>query len=294
MNSDLEYIKYLAQSIFSKDLTVTNVKRLGGLTNRTYYGEVGINKYVFRIPGEGTEVLINRQNEEVSTKLACKLGIDSELLFFNSDTGVKVTKYIDNAITMNVDSMQQYDNIELAALIFRKLHCSNVNTGILFDISQKISDYEKIISDNQVKFYDDYKIMKQTILNIKLKTKSEKISLTTCHNDPLCENWVRSGSKIYLIDWEYAGMNDCMWDLADISLEAEYDRNQDKFLLNKYFNRIVSRDEFFRFEANKIYIDFLWSLWGKTRVPFDGEVMEEYAFNRYNRMKYNLQNLQLF
>lgn len=111
------------------------------------------------------------------------------------------------------------------------------------------------------------------------------------HNDPLCENWVRGDSRMYLVDWEYAGMNDPMWDLADISIEADYDNSMDKDFLMAYFGRQATGKECRRFSANKIYLDFLWCLWGKTRVPFDGETMVRYADERYERLKRNLELL---
>ncbi len=57
-----------------------------------------------------------------------------------------------------------------------------------------------------------------------IKDRMNKLAITKtpCHNDPLCENWLRDPKRIYLVDWEYAGMNDPLWDLADISIEAGY------------------------------------------------------------------------
>ena len=86
-------------------------------------------------------------------------------------------------------------------------------------------------------------------------------------------------------------MNDPMWDLSDLSIEAEYSRQLDDELLKAYLGRNVSEEEHFRFQANKIFVDFLWSLWGKARVPFGGTEMEQYAWMRYNRMKQNLSKI---
>ena len=83
-------------------------------------------------------------------------------------------------------------------------------------------------------------------------------------------------------------MNDAMWDLADISIEATYSKAEDDLLLKEYFCRDYTREEYKNFTANKIYLDYLWTLWGKTRVPYDGEFMENYAKDRYVRLKDNL------
>ena len=91
-----------------------------------------------------------------------------------------------------------------------------------------------------------------------------------------------------MIDWEYAGMNDRMWDLADISIEAVFDRNYDALLLRSYFGEEPTEKIWKHFYANKIYVDFLWTLWAKTRVPFDGQPMEDWAVERYARLKKNI------
>ncbi len=69
---------------------------------------------------------------------------------------------------------------------------------------------------------------------------------------------------------------------------SEYGVREDELLLETYLEDKVGREEKLRFYTNKIYLDFLWSLWGKTRVPYDGETMEQYAATRYMRLKKNL------
>ena len=106
-----------------------------------------------------------------------------------------------------------------------------------------------------------------------------------CHNDPLCENWVEGNGRMYLIDWEYAGMNDGMWDIADVSIEAGFDETCDKLLLRAYMEKEPDVMDEKHFLASKIYVDYLWTLWAKARVPYDGQPMEDWAVERYSRMK---------
>jgi len=106
-----------------------------------------------------------------------------------------------------------------------------------------------------------------------------------CHNDPLCENWVEGDGRMYLIDWEYAGMNDGMWDVADVSIEAGFDGECDRLLLAAYLGREPELADEKHFLASKIYVDYLWTLWAKARVPYDGQPMEDWAVERYTRLK---------
>jgi len=271
---------------------ISDTERMGGLTNRTYLVDTDAGKYVVRLPGEGTEELINRHDEKISTELACDIDIDAKLYYFDADKGVKISQYIDNAETMHPEDMRKDENIILVAKVFRKLHDSGVDTKVPFDVIDMAETYEKFISDNGGKFYDDYNDVKEYINKVKSDYLPSVIK-APCHNDPLCENWVKQGNdKMYLVDWEYAGMNDPMWDVADISIEADMDEVMDTLLLETYFGRNVKPEEWKAFQINKVLIDYLWSLWGKTRAVFDGEEMEEYARERWQRMDKNREKLE--
>ena len=288
LDEDYSQLKQLALQLFSEK-EIESAERLGGLTNHTYAVTLSTGKYVFRLPGEGTEELINRHDEKVSTELAFHVGVDAPLIYIDAETGVKVTGYIDSAVTMSPESMKEHHNVLDAAKLFRILHTCERDTGVPFEVFEMAHGYEQFISSNGGSFYEDYSEVRAAVMAIKEKVDRYGTQKVPCHNDPLCENWVRDSDRMYLIDWEYAGMNDPMWDLADLSIEADYDASLDSALLTAYFDRAPSENERLRFEANKIFLDFLWSLWGKTRAPFDGEVMEEYAYARYSRLKQNLE-----
>ena len=133
--------------------------------------------------------------------------------------------------------------------------------------------------------------MKQTVMDIKAAVDAAGIApRVPCHNDSLMGNWVLDGDgKLYLIDWEYSGMNEAMWDLSCLSIEADYSPELDNQLLEAYFGRPATVEEKKRFIAAKMYVDYLWTLWGLTRVPFDGDFMQEYADGRYMRLKKNIE-----
>ena len=243
------------------------------------------NEYVVRIPGEGTEELIVRADEMVSTRLACDLGVDAEMLYFGTD-GAKVTRYIKNAVTMSADTIAESRHIEQVAAIFRTMHSCGVDTGVPFEVFEMAQGYEKIIADNNVPMYDDYAEKKREVMRIKAEVDAAvPAKKVPCHNDPLCENWVEGDGRMYLIDWEYAGMNDGMWDVADVSIEAGFDAVHDKMLLTAYLDREPTAVDEKHFLASKIYVDYLWTLWAKTRVPYDGQPMEDWATERYTRLK---------
>ena len=273
-----------------EDTEWSGIERLGGMTNHSYKITRNDGKeYLVRIPGDGTEEMINRLDERKSTELACSLGIDSELLYFGDD-GRKVMRFIHNPQPIDESVMQKDENILQAANIFRKLHTCGIDTGVRFEVFEMAALYEKIILDGGVALYDDYYDVKQTVMDIKGEVdKNGEAPKVPCHNDSLIGNWVLDeNNKLYLIDWEYSGMNEAMWDLSCLSIEAVYSPENDETLLNYYYGREASIEEKKRFVAAKLYVDYLWTLWGLTRVPFDGDFMQEYADNRYIRLKKNI------
>ena len=287
---DIPKLKELMKMVFGDD-EWKDIQRLGGMTNHSYKitrndGE----EYLVRIPGDGTEEMINRMDERKSTELACKLGIDSPLLYFGDD-GRKVMKFIHDPQEMNEDVMKSPENLKQAAAIFHKLHTCGEDTGVRFDVFEMADLYEKIIRDGGVAFYEDYENVKQTVMDIKAAVDATGVApRVPCHNDSLMGNWVLDGDgKLYLIDWEYSGMNEAMWDLSCFSIEADYSPDNDDQLLEEYYGRSATVEEKKRFVAAKMYVDYLWTLWGLTRVPFDGDFMQEYADGRYIRLKKNIE-----
>ena len=134
--------------------------------------------------------------------------------------------------------------------------------------------------------------IKRQIYDLKYELKDMDIQLTICHNDPLCENFIKGSDRMYLVDWEYAGMNDPMWDLADLFIEAEFTHEEENVFCQYYFESENTLDSIIkhRILINKILLDFLWSLWGRQRC-ISGEDLLDYADKRYIRAKEKLKQL---
>ncbi len=292
IEKDLPLVADLLKKVLGKD-DYSDIARLGGLTNHTYHVTFANGEeYVVRIPGDGTEELIVRSDEEKSTRLACELGVDAKMLYFGKD-GSKVTEYLKNAETMSSETLKDPVHIAQVADVFNVMHSCGKDTGVPFEVFDMAAGYEKIISDMKVPMFPDYGESKAKVMKIKAEIDATiNAKKVPCHNDPLCENWVVSKGRMYLIDWEYAGMNDGMWDIADVSIEAGYSDKEDMLLLEKYLKRVPTLSDKKHFLASKLYVDFLWTLWAKARVPYDGQPMEDWAVERYARLKDNLQKFE--
>jgi len=113
------------------------------------------------------------------------------------------------------------------------------------------------------------------------------IPLAPCHCDPLCENFIDDGERMWIVDWEYSGMNDPFWDLGDVSVEAGFAREHDEQMMQAYCGGRLDDALFGRMVIYKAMCDLLWTLWGLIQHA-NGNPADDfwtYAINRFERCK---------
>lgn len=261
--------------------------RLDSMTNRTYRADLSDGRaWVIRIPGDGTQEMIDRAAERTSTIEANRLGLDAPLLYFGAN-GEKVTACIPDAVTMSPETMRSPERIAQVAEMLRTLHSGSTDTDVVFDVFALAELYESVAAQYGVQLFPDFPAAKDAVLRIRREqTENGRASTVFCHNDPIYANWLldRNG-RMYLIDWEYAGMNDPMWDLADLSVESGFSASEDDMLLTAYLRGQPDKLSRQCFLANKVYVDYLWSLWAKAREPFEGDWVQAYGSMRFARMQ---------
>lgn len=287
---DVQLIKGILRNEFNIQDEIS-FDRLGGLTNFNYLVHTDGLQAVFRLPGDGTEDLVDRKVEKDITQAASELGVDSELLYFDSETGIKVMRFIPNANTMDQEKLGQSENIVRAAKLIRKLHEGKKSVDFRFDVFPMISHYEDLILQNETIDWEGYDDLREKLMN--LRPSLQKRDLVLCHCDPLCENFVLDdeSGRMYLIDWEYGGMNDPFWDIADVIIECDYNPEQRNLFQMSYFERPATDEEDALIDTFIVLIDFLWALWGKQRSYYD-HTLDEYGPKRFSRAQRNYQKLE--
>lgn len=282
----IEEIKNLLVSTLDiKKLDIDEIEVLGGMTNKNYLVTINNKKYVLRIPGNGTSGMINRYFEKINIEQAILVGIDKKFIYFNENTGVKISEYIENAETLNPETSKKIENLFLTSNLLRKLHTSNIKFENNFDVFDEIIKYEKLIKNEKTleERYEKYLINRKKIFDLKGILLKNGYRTVACHNDTIPENFIKNKrNEIFLIDWEYSGMNDPMWDLAAHSLEVNLSKEMELFFLENYFNKKLESNEKLRIEIYKILQDFLWSIWTVVKEEM-GEEFGSYGIDRYNR-----------
>jgi thiamine kinase-like enzyme len=262
------------------------IERIGGLTNRNYKITVGHEGYVLRLAGAGTGDYIDRQAEERNARIAAAAGVNAEVLFFDAGDGRMLCRYVDG-ITMSAESFRDLGRVERAARAFRRMHDCTEPFASRFDVFAKIDKYLALLRGQRARIPAGYDELQQTAEGARQALAERPAALAPCHNDPLAENFLDTGERMVIVDWEYAGMNDPMWDLGDLSVEAAFGPAQDAALLGAYFGGKPPAEAAGRVVLHKGLCDLVWTLWGLIQVMNDNPVEDfwAYAQGRFERCR---------
>lgn len=267
----------------NRDITDIRVLKKG-MTNRSFIFKCNNKRYIMRVPGEGTEQLINRKHEAETYNAIKDKGICDNVVYINPENGLKITEYINNPRECNPDKIE---DLKKCMTRLKQIHNMNIKVGHKFDVFKEIEKYEKLRNRNSI--YPDYQITKRNVLSLKDFIENHKERETLAHIDSVPDNFLFSKNKggeeeLHLIDWEYSGMQDPHIDIAMFCIYALYDRKKADQLIDIYFE-----DECTNATRMKIYCyiaicGLLWSNWCEYKNLF-GIEFGEYSLRQYRYAK---------
>jgi thiamine kinase-like enzyme len=260
------------------------IARLGGLTNRVYQ----LSSAVLRVPGKGTEDYINRPHEAASARMASDAHVSPEVLYADAATGLLVTRLVHNAVTMTPAAFKDRLGAPArAGMALHKLHTSGHVFPFRFELFAMIDGYLAHLAATKVDLPEGYHDVVREAGHIRAALARKPVPLAPCHCDPLCENFLDDGTRMWIVDWEYSGMNDPMWDLGDLSVEGGFTDEQDLEMLHAYFGHDPGPQDHARMIIYKALCDLLWTLWGLIQLANNNpaEDFQGYAMNRFDRCK---------
>ena len=273
------------EKITQEDCTM---KRLGGMTNIVHLVETQDIDLIVRIPGKGTEDYINRTFEYNNAMAAWRAGVSAEILWADVKKGVMVSKAINEIETMTPDLFSaRKGSPARAGAALAKLHNSGETFDFRFELFNMIDDYLKILSTKNAELPDGYHDVVKAAEPVKESLQANPTTLAPCHCDPLCENFLDDGKNMWIVDWEYSGMNDPLWDLGDLSVEAHMSEEQENEMLQAYFGQAPTQAQKGRVIIYKAMCDLLWTLWGLIQHA-DKNPAEDfwaYSIERFERCK---------
>jgi thiamine kinase-like enzyme len=263
--------------------------RLGGaLTNVSYKVTIGSSAYVLRLAGEGTSDYIDRSAEEYNARVAAEAGVNAEVIFFDATDGTMVTRFVDGVSINAGDGFGRDPEAPVrAARALRRVHRLGRGFRSSFNVFAAIDGYLDLLRGWRTPLPEDYHEVAQGVRAVRLALEASPASLVPCHNDPWPGNLLDADGRIYLIDWEYSGMNDPMWDLADLSVEAGFGPGQDRAMMEAYHGTGLSPALYSRLELYKAMGDLHWSAWGLVQHAKGNpaEDFRSYGLERLGRSK---------
>lgn len=273
---------------FANVKTVNSIIRLGGLTNLVHRVDGDGFSVIVRIAGDGTSEYIDRTIEANNAQAAVRAGVSPEVIFVDPESGLMISETVHDIETMTAENFANRAGSAMrAGIALAKLHKSGEVFDFHFEPFKMIDEYLKILSTKEVQLPDDYDQVVKAAEPVKKALVDTDVTLAPCHCDPLCENFLDNGQVMWIVDWEYSGMADPLWDVGDLSVEAEMDAAQENEFIKAYFGREATPAEMGRIYIYKVMCDLLWTLWGLIQHADDNPAEDfwAYANGRFDRCK---------
>lgn len=281
-----EAILTISNALHVKQNDIQNITTLKkGMTNRSFLFDCLGKKYIMRIPGEGTGQIINRINEaNVYQQLRGK-NICDHIIYINEQNGYKITEYMENSRVC--DANNEADVTKCMEKL-HYLHQLKLCTDHDFDLFDQINFYESLRGPLS-SVYKDYKETKRHIFSLKRYIESFAAEKVLAHIDAVPDNFlfVKNNAgieQIYLIDWEYAGMQDPHIDIAMFAIYAFYDKDHIDRLIEIYSKGNCTWHERIKIYCYIAACGLLWSNWCEYKRSL-GVDFGEYSLKQYRYAK---------
>ncbi len=209
------------------------------------------------------------------------------MLHFDPSDGLMVTRFVEGAVTMDAARFRDLGGVARAGEAFARLHSSAAPFAVDFALFPMFYEYKAVLASMDARLPDGYDDLQAQTASAREALETNPVRLVPSHCDPLCENFLDTGTRMYVIDYEYSGNNDPMWDLGDLSVEGGFDAEQDAALLYAYFGGPPPPSAFGRMVVYKALCDLLWTLWGVIQ-HVNGNPADDfwaYATGRFERCR---------
>ena len=275
------HILDIIQSVFNlqnTDIELIPLKQ--GMTNNSFIFSINNERYIIRVPGVNTEKIINR-HEEYDVYQAIK---DEEfvepIVYIDRDKGYKISKFIENSHTVNP---KDWNEINACLKRLKEFHNQSHRVEHYFDVFEHINYYESLMPNASK--YEDYKETKKNIESLEPIIENLVKDWTLCHIDAVCDNFlVTENQDVYLIDFEYAAMQDPDLDVAMFIVYSLFNRQEIDRIIDIYFEHQVTSLKRYKIYSYIAIVGLLWSNWCEAKQ--DTELLNSsYAQQQYNYAK---------
>jgi len=213
-----------------EDVKIVN-RFLGGMSHLTYHIQVKSKDYTFRVIGADGNLFVDRKIEHENIKRVIPLNINNDTIYFDEVSGDKAAIYVEGTVLTQVDFRPHLKEI---ADVLKKLHTSGIKPASDYGHIERLALYETFTNENNPK----YDFLKAKWIEI-FKTRVNQPRVF-CHGDAQRSNMVLAENQLYLLDWEYSGLNEIYYDIASFGNVQFSDALE---LLDAYLDRKATKEE---------------------------------------------------
>lgn len=255
-----------------------------GMTNRSFLFSCKGKKYIMRIPGEGTDKLINRRHESDVYMAISGKGLCDDPVYINPDNGYKITKFLEGVRVCNPVDIK---DLRRCMDQLKTFHAMKLTVEHDFDIFGQIEFYETLW-DGHPSIYKDYWRTKQNVLSLKSYIDDHAGEKVLTHIDAVPDNFLfydnGNSEELQLTDWEYAGMQDPHVDIAMFCIYSLYNKRQVDRLISIYFDGNCPEETRIKIYCYIAACGLLWSNWCEYKRNL-GVEFGEYSLRQYRYAK---------
>ena len=268
------------------DLTSEPEALAGGITNQNYRVSLGGADYVVRVTSPDTVFLeIDRAAEHAAALAAARLGVGPDVAAFLAAQESLVTHFIPGrAISPN--ELRDPAIMAAVAHAVRTVHDGPPIPGS-FSPYRVVEAYARTAEARGVPVPRDFTAASRIAAEIETALQGEEHHPVPCHNDLLNANFIHDGTRVRIVDWEYAGMGDRFFDLGNLSINNGLRDEDDQLLLEHYFGEPCSDRRLAAVRLMRIMSDFREAMWGVVQIAISkGEFdFAAYAARHFNRLQ---------
>jgi thiamine kinase-like enzyme len=258
----------------------------GGITNRNYRARFAGRDYVIRVPGKNTNLLeIDRGAERIANEHAARIGIAPAVAATVETPQAIVTRFVEGRGATS-EELREPQALGEVARALRAIHELGEPLPTDFNSFRIVEIYAETAAGHGATLPDAYAEAHARAQEIEAALRGAEHEPVPCHNDLLAANFIRGADRLWIVDWEYAGMGDRYFDLANFAVNNELDDGQQAELLEAYFAEPPTARRVATLRLMKFMSDFREAMWGVVQtalseldVDFAG-----YANKHFDRM----------
>lgn len=243
---------------------VQSVERIKhGLTNESWLVTSDADALVVRMSNTSERPLqINRASEALILDAVAEAGIGPDVILCDPARHLLVTRFM--GPTWSDEDTSSGDNIVRIAAVLRRLHALAPPQGLhSVDLLVSVDGYLRTLDENSVYCAATVTSMRNRAREVANMLQRDSVA-RLCHNDVHALNVVDTPDGLRLIDWEYAGLGERMFDLASICVHQNYDKTRREQLLLAYA-AVSDRVGMHRLELACWLFDYIRDLWTAVR-----------------------------